>query len=239
MMCSIDRTLCSAVLALSLSASGCVHTETDDGELGGGGDSGSDTDADADADVDSDADADADSDSDSDSDTDTDTDVDTDTDTDVDTDSDADSDSDTDTDSDTDDPDCGSMSQPCCTVSSPQPTACDSSALSCLYGFPEENDSYCWYGCNPVPCPDLYGAQGECRVAGTETTTIGVCVGPEAWTCYSTLDCILDWGGGECVQWDALNAVCLQTGCNYQADCDPGYFCSPADGDLCLATSML
>jgi hypothetical protein len=213
--------LCFASFALGLA--GCAS-----GAVGTGGDDDNGGDGDADADTDSDADTDTGSASDSDSDSDSDTD------------SDADVDSDSDTDGDVDDPDCGAADQPCCTVSSPQPTSCDSTSLTCLSGFPGSTDSYCWYGCSPLSCLTLEGESGGCHVAGSETVTVGICIGTTAEACTNSTQCQNYFGvlTAECVAGITTEPVCVDTGCNYQSDCDAGYSCSASDA-LCLPLSMM
>jgi hypothetical protein len=174
-------------------------------------------------------------------DSDTDSDGDSDSDSDTDGDSDTDSDSDSDSDVDTDDPACGEEGQDCCGASSSQDVECDGSELTCLYGWPSTGDAYCWEGCNPVPCLTLEGESGECRVAGTSSLMVGICVGTVAEACNNSAECQWYWGveNAECVAGLAEVSVCVATGCNFQADCDYGEFCAVADGELCLPTSML
>jgi hypothetical protein len=151
---------------------------------------------------------------------------------DADADSDADSDADADADGDTDqdtDTACGAATQPCCG------TLCDDPVnLVCVGGYPDAGDQFCWERCEPVPCTTLEGyAEGECaEVDGT-----GVCSGlpdhPPAQTGCDLYGCT----SGGCYSYDGgASTGCFATGCSFQADCGPGFWCAglTSGGGACL-----
>lgn len=134
------------------------------------------------------------------------------------------------------DPSCGGDSQRCCGSGAAQPTACDSSNLVCLPAFPGPSDAYCWRRCSAVACTTLEGNSGTCHVSSTGQ---GSCQGEQAWTCSDSSECQQLGPSGQCVYMDYVNAYCFAMGCNWQADCASGYYCSTYDGNLCLDVSML
>ena len=87
----------------------------------------------------------------------------------------------------------------------------------------------------------LEAEAGNCLVIGSSDSLTGVCVGTVAEQCSSTPECQAYFAvsNAECVDGFAEVPICVATGCNYQADCDPGFFCATSDGDLCLDASLL
>lgn len=137
-----------------------------------------------------------------------------------------------------DDPNCGADSQRCCGSGSSQQTQCDSSNMRCLNGFPGASDAYCWRSCNAVPCNTLEGNSGWCHISSSGD---GSCQGVQAYTCSNSYQCqqVYPSANAACVFMTDVDAYCFDMGCDWQANCGSGYYCSTFDGNLCLAVSML
>ncbi|MDD5308563.1 MAG: hypothetical protein PHU25_14675 [Deltaproteobacteria bacterium] len=214
--------LFAAVLAICVSAAGCMDLSWKSGQLKCGPEgecpdglscaadgwcrSGEPPASDAAADGDSDGDTDTDTDTDTDADTDTDTDTDGDSDTDADADADGDSDTDADADADGDSDTCTCETQGGCGAASC--VAADGGAIACDY----------------APDPDLCAAPG-CGSVTCDTSF--VC----SYTPADT-DCTVD--GGECYA-----AACTQGSpptCQFSPvveSCAPGQYCDATGGYTC------
>ncbi|MBN2360125.1 MAG: hypothetical protein JXR83_11790 [Deltaproteobacteria bacterium] len=141
-----------------------------------------------------------------------------------------------------DDPTCGAEAQACCGSGSSQPTPCDSSSLGCARDFPSAGASTCWRRCSAVACATLEGASGWCHIGiDQQGAYVGSCQGVQAYTCSSSYQCqqVYPSANAECVFFDATLAYCFAMGCNWQADCGSGYYCSTYDGNLCLDVDLL
>jgi hypothetical protein len=104
-------------------------------------------------------------------------------------------------------------------------------------GYPNAGDAYCRHSCTPVPCTTLEGEWGSCRVgvfAGP--VYVGLCIGTQAEMCDYSSECQSYFGvaTAECISGIESVPICLDTGCNYQANCPGGHYCSSAFGDACI-----